>query len=240
MLETLDWLVERLDYETYLRKQDQADFRTRLEVLEEFRNACGDFDSNGGRGVDTFLQEISLSSDMDQGSPEQPSVTLMTCHSAKGLEFDHVFLIGLEEGLLPHGASFDDEVKLEEERRLCYVAMTRARETLRLSAARSRTLHGETKSRRVSRFIEALPETLLLRDAGEAAGPRAEGAASRVDAEKLKTGTRVRHAKFGNGTVMYKSGTGTAVKVRIRFDRGGARQFLVRATPLEIVQGARR
>src|SRR5690606_14713411 len=136
-------------------------------------------------------------SDADGYQAGQPMASLMTCHAAKGLEFDHVFLIGLEEGLLPHAVSLGEEAGLEEERRLCYVAMTRARVSLTLPYARSRMTYGEREDREPSRFIAEIPETVLVRERDRTAGVSAIPAARTVAEDRLKTGTRVRHAKFG-------------------------------------------
>lgn len=228
-------VVEQTHYREWLEQSDASDYRDRIDNVEEFIQSCREHDESSSGGLQGFLQDLAISSEVDRWSEAMPAVTLMTCHSAKGLEFDHVFLIGLEEGFLPHGASMDEVSSVEEERRVCYVAMTRARESLHLSAAKSRSLFGETKPRHVSRFLEAIPASLLAHQGVGSAGPASTGGARRVDSTALKTGTRVRHKTFGTGRVMYTSGTGDNVKVTIRFDRGRSRQFLVRATPLEIM-----
>ena len=236
----LEDLLEATSYREYVEKSDEKDFRTRLEVVDEFASACGQFDEKGSGGLHEFLQDLSLATDTDGFEPDAPAAALITCHSAKGLEFDHVFLIGLEEGFLPHAVALDENDEVEEERRLCYVAMTRARKSLRLTAAESRLVYGERKTRVVSRFVEEIPQKHLARTASAEPGQpvRGQADARRVDASKLKMGTRVRHAKFGKGVVMYTSGTGSKVKVRIRFERGMTRQFMVSATPLEILEGS--
>ena len=145
-------------------------------------------------------------SDTDGLDEGNPAVTLMTCHSAKGLEFAHVFLIGFEEGLLPHAISMDEDSGIEEERRLCYVAMTRACKSLMLTAAESRMLYGEWKQREISRFYYEIPSDSVqvdTRRTEKAPKPKAmpKGMAE-VDDAALKLGTRVRHAKFGRGTCL--------------------------------------
>ena len=235
----LEGLLEATSYREYVEKSDEKDFRTRLEVVDEFASACTQFDEKGSGGLREFLQELSLASDTDGFEPGAPAAALITCHSAKGLEFDHVFLIGLEEGFLPHAIALDSDEDIEEERRLCYVAMTRARKTLTLSAAESRLVYGERKDRVISRFVDEISQGLLVRTGSAEPGRIGAGGtdARRADASKLKMGTRVRHAKFGKGVVMYTSGAGLRLKVRIRFDRGASRQFMVSATPLEILEG---
>jgi len=233
----LEDLLEATGYREYVEKSDEKDFRTRLEVVDEFASACARFDEKNGGDLREFLQDLSLATDTDDYQADAPAASLMTCHGAKGLEFDHVFLIGLEEGFLPHAVALDEEEDVEEERRLCYVAMTRARKTLTLTAAETRLVYGDRKDRIVSRFVDEIGEKHLARarsgDAGGAAPERID--VRRADGAKLKTGTKVRHAKFGKGVVMYTSGTGAKLKVRIRFDRGMSRQFMVSAAPLEIL-----
>ena len=133
----------------------------RLENMEEFIGVASEFDRLNPNGtLADFLQEISLYADVDDLDTQESLVTLMTLHNAKGLEFPVVFITGLEEGLFPHSRSLD-EARLEEERRLCYVGFTRARERLFLSHARSRMLHGGGGYRLPSRFLGELPSRLL-------------------------------------------------------------------------------
>ena len=135
-------LLVRIGYREYVERSDEKDARSRIEIVEEFLASCREFDASGAGGLDDFLQKLALSSEIDDWRSGTPAVTLMTCHSAKGLEFDHVYLLGLEEGLMPHRHGLDDVRDLEEERRLCYVAMTRARTTLTLTAAKTRVVYG--------------------------------------------------------------------------------------------------
>ena len=133
----------------------------RIENLEEFVSVAEEFDRlNPGETLSDFLQEISLYADIDNYDETQPLITLMTLHNAKGLEFPVVFITGMEEGLFPHSRSLDEQ-RLEEERRLCYVGVTRAKDRLYLSFARSRALHGEGGFRLPSRFLGEMPAHLL-------------------------------------------------------------------------------
>jgi DNA helicase-2/ATP-dependent DNA helicase PcrA len=243
----IEHLMDRTGYREFIRLSDEKDFRTRLEVLDEFVSACAQFDErNPGGKLEDYLQELSLMSDTDGLDPAAPQLKLLTCHSAKGLEFDHVYLIGLEEGFLPHASSLDADEAMEEERRLCYVAMTRARKSLILTAAESRVVYGETRERIVSRFVDEIPAVHLVRICAERAGrggsakasvQAGSAAAQRADGNRLKTGARVRHAKFGQGVVMYTAGTGAKLKVTIRFNTGISRQFMASAAPIEILEG---
>ena len=234
--ELAESLLEKTEYRDYVRKSDEKDFRSRLEIVEEFVAACLEFDERDSGGVLEFLQELSLVSDVDGWDPDLPAATLMTCHSVKGLEFDCVYLAGLEEGLLPHAAAFESETEIEEERRLCYVAMTRAREKLTLSAAEWRVVYNERKDRKLSRFVHEIPRNrLVLSRWDEAAPSRTPKPRPAVEAAQLKSGTRVRHPKFGPGYVQFTSGSGRNLKARIRFETGRGGTFLIRATPLEII-----
>jgi DNA helicase-2/ATP-dependent DNA helicase PcrA len=250
-------ILERTDYREYVREADAEDSRARLENVDEFLSTCAERDEAEAKGLEAFLQDLALVTDADSWDSSAQAVALMTCHSAKGLEFDRVFLVGLEEGLLPHATSLESEEELEEERRLCYVAMTRARKELFLSAARERLLYGERMSRETSRFLDEIPRELLTPAGPENApaeppqmAPRSRTAAATTRKKKppaapageaesgpMTTGTRVRHARFGDGTVLYTSGQGARMKARIRFDTGRARDFMVAKTPLEVLDG---
>ncbi|MBI5095164.1 MAG: UvrD-helicase domain-containing protein [Candidatus Hydrogenedentes bacterium] len=245
-------LLEKTKYRDYVQSSDERDFRARLEVVDEFVTACAQYDEKKSGDLLSFLQDLALVSDTDEYQAGQPMVTLMTCHSAKGLEFDSVFLVGLEEGLLPHANAEDSEMDVEEERRLCYVAMTRARKRLTLTAAESRMVYGQKRPCKASRFLDEIPSGQIevlgeeedetdYRRAGAPGGKarRVPAEAPKADAGRLKMGTRVRHARFGVGTVMYTSGVGTKLKARIRFATGPTREFMVSATPLEILEGSR-
>jgi DNA helicase-2/ATP-dependent DNA helicase PcrA len=201
-------------------------------------------------------------------------VRLMTVHAAKGLEFDQVFLVGIEEDLFPHATAVG-EGQVEEERRLCYVGMTRARRTLFLSAARSRRVHGRERWQEPSRFIREIdPRFIIIRDPPVAAcgttldqtrsrrsprvaarqqgsawggpgrqsrravpsGPTLQpGEARAATDEDLQVGVRVRHAKFGNGKISSRTGSGDRLKLVIRFNRAGTKTLLARYAKLQVV-----
>ncbi len=251
--ELVQTLLEKTGYRDYIRECDEKDLRDRLENIEEFLASCLEFDTGQRGGLLEFLQELSLLGGVDEWETSGDAVTLMTCHSAKGLEFDSVYLVGLEEGLLPHASSQSD-TEVEEERRLCYVAMTRARKKLTLTAAERRSLYGMTEPRDVSRFIGEIPSdhieevrkkkpagppAMAPRPVGAGAGRAVSLAAAHEAEPTVKMGTPVRHAKFGRGYVQSTSGSGDNLKARIRFDTGHSATFLLAKAPIEILKGKR-
>jgi len=215
-----------------------------------------------------FLSHASLEAGDNQAQAGQDAVQLMTVHAAKGLEFDAVFITGLEEGLFPHENSLLDTAGLEEERRLMYVAMTRARKRLYLTLAQSRMLHGQTRYALRSRFLEEVPEEHVkwltpkagkLDNAGfdtadlnasrrptDAFGrpsqgkiaPRAARGLSsgvKIGAQHFRIGQGVRHAKFGEGTILNLSGNGTDAQAQIQFREAGAKTLALGVAKLEII-----
>ncbi len=247
-------LLERIAYREYVERTEGRGEKSRAEIVEEFVSSCAQHDERQtGGGLLGFLQDLALMSDFDQWDSASPAVTLMTCHAAKGLEFDEVFLVGLEEGLLPHVAAEDDPESIEEERRLCYVAMTRARKRLILTTARRRLQYGEWRDSVRSRFVDEIAscgELVLVLPQRIDEHPRdsipAEsrthaqtipGSTAAKDKQPLRMGMRVRHAKFGVGVVMFTSGSGKNLKARIKFLNGRSRDFLVSYAPIDIIEG---
>lgn len=172
--ELLERVLDQSGYEAVLVRENTVESLARLENLEELSNVTNEFDKSRQSGsfsiseleesdspLESFLVEVSLLSDQDRSEEEVEQVTLMTLHSAKGLEFPVVFLAGLEEETFPHSRSMNNPDEMEEERRLCYVGMTRAMERLFMSAATTRTVHGNTMVKKVSRFIDEIPEELF-------------------------------------------------------------------------------
>ena len=243
-------ILEESGYWAWLEAETETDPEAagRLNNLQELLNAVREYEDKqrmAGVVIDLgrYLEEVSLQSDIDSYDPSQATITLMTVHLAKGLEYPVVFLTGLEEGLFPIGAGNSAPEELEEERRLCYVGITRARELLFMTYAATRRIFGQVYANLPSRFIL---EAQLMASAGprEAApiprGPRAEGGgfppAPGKPAAKFagfRVGMRVKHPQFGLGQVLDKSGSGEAVKVTVRFDDGRTTKLLVRYAPLE-------
>ena len=181
----------------------------RLEDLEEFKSLAINFEDNGIFDLETFLENIMLVSDTGQYSNNDDVVTLMTLHSAKGLEFKVVFIVGMEEGLFPHNRSFESESELEEERRLCYVGITRAKSKLYLLSARTRTIFGSTSLSLESRFIKEIdPELLNIVNTTKAVGVSLNtqkiipNMYNENSSSEFKSGDKVVHSVFGEGVIV--------------------------------------
>lgn len=261
-------LVRRVMHDTgyieALQQEKTIESRVRIENIDELLTATEDFsEQREDASLAAFLDQVSLITDMDQqaakaaGNRGADAVTLMTLHNAKGLEFPVVFMIGMEEGLFPHSRSVGNEVELEEERRLCYVGMTRAKDRLFISYALSRRLYGYSQSNYVSRFVEDIPSELMKYDSGNyipssaatfmTAGRRAEGNNSevvRLASRPTKNrgdsagpsyykGAVVRHAKFGIGTVQRTEGAGEDLKICVSFPGHGVKTLAVKYANLE-------
>jgi DNA helicase-2/ATP-dependent DNA helicase PcrA len=161
--ELIKRVIEDTGYMRELESEDTVENQTRIENLMEFVSVAMEFEKESETTtLGEFLESISLVSDIDETEENEDSVTLMTLHSAKGLEFPVVFLPGLEEGIFPSYRSMDEEPEVEEERRLCYVGITRAREKLYISASATRTLFGNTSYNKPSRFLKEIPENLIV------------------------------------------------------------------------------
>ena len=212
-------------------QQDKQDAE-RLENLEELVTAAAVFDEEytadapdeANPVLSAFLAHASLEAGEHQAESGQDALQLMTVHAAKGLEFHTVFITGLEEGLFPHENALYDEGGLEEERRLLYVAITRARRRLYLSYAETRMLHGQTRYGMASRFLREIPAELMKTVGGPAFQPDdtdTPAAAPRAEAAAFRVGQAVRHAKFGVGIVVDWEGRGNDARVQVNFRDSG-------------------
>ena len=203
LTELVDYILERSGMRNELEQEGTLESEVRLENLEEFKSITKNFEEEKGIvSLDEFLNELSLVSDVEEYKNNTDVVTLMTVHSAKGLEFDNVFVIGLEEGIFPHTNSLDDYDQIEEERRLCYVAITRARKKLWLINAKKRTLYGMDSVNPVSRFLKEISEYLLESDAKneEIRVIRKE---NMIDTSaEYGVGDRIKHDTFGMGVIV--------------------------------------
>ena len=237
-------------YMSMLREQGTEEARGRMENLEELAAGAQDFarsreaagDGGSGRGMlEAYLESVSLVADVDSMDSDD-KITLMTMHNAKGLEFPVVFMVGMEEGVFPHARSFTDSEEMEEERRLCYVGLTRARRRLYLVSATTRTLFGSFNYNAESRFLKEIPANLMTRAAPrqrdadrERAGPGPAGPTRSLLGDEPGAGDRVRHDKFGTGTVRSVKGSGNQAEAVIDFDAEGRKTLLLAWAPLEKV-----
>jgi len=207
----------------------------RLENVEELLRAAGEWEEEGGGDLAAFLDEVALAARAEEpGGEEGGAVSLMTLHNAKGLEFKVVFLVGVEEGLLPHRSS-TSPAELEEERRLFYVGITRAMDLLYLTHASEREVYGRRERVEPSRFLREIPPELLAPASpyGDSVEVRAK---ARPPAEGgFKGGERVRHPRFGLGTVVAARGEGERAEVTVHFENVGLKRLLVKYAGLERV-----
>jgi len=229
-------------------KQDKVDKgEEKVENLEELVNAARLFDANQENQdnlpeLDLFLAYAALEAGDMQADDFEDCVQLMTLHSAKGLEFKLVFLVGMEEGLFPSQQSVDDLGRLEEERRLCYVGITRAMRQLSLSYAESRRLYGRETNPRPSRFLREIPAELLqeVRMRANVSRPLASSGVKQVplaNTGKYKLGQRVSHEKFGEGIILQLEGEGAQERVQINFKQVGVKWLMLAYAKLAVAAG---
>jgi DNA helicase-2/ATP-dependent DNA helicase PcrA len=249
-------VLHRSGYMQALAREDNPEAEARIENLRELASSAEDFHAVNAEVADPdrselelYLDQVALISDIDGYDHRADSVSLMTAHSAKGLEYPVVFLVGMEEGVFPHASSSRDDEGLEEERRLCYVGMTRAMEELSMTCARERRRFGTRSYQSPSRFLREVPEALMDVQAGSGAPRRGRlpsaGSAgeSRLDRsysqeshdseDGVREGMRVRHSVFGIGTVVAVLGQGLDQKLKIKFERAGIKTIMVRYANLE-------
>jgi len=237
-------ILDSSGYKNELQQENTDEANSRLENIDEFLSAAHEFEiSNTDAGLFDFLENIALISDIDKDEENEDSITLMTLHSAKGLEFQVVFLSGMEEGLFPISRALYSDNEMEEERRLCYVGITRAKRQLYISYAKQRTMHGQTAPQFPSRFISEIPRNLLqntdnVRPSPSHAVHKNDTSAQNIKAEEnndFKLGDRVMHAKFGQGTIISIDGNVYDTRIKIAFDHGGNRDFIAEMAPIEKV-----
>ncbi|MFO7266166.1 MAG: DNA helicase PcrA [Bacillota bacterium] len=305
-------VLERTGYLAELMAERTLEAEARIENLREFLSVTRQFEQEQGGGLGEFLEHVALVSDVDAYDAEANSVTMMTLHAAKGLEFPVVFLVGMEDGIFPHSRALAEPEELEEERRLCYVGMTRAKERLYLTCARQRLLYGQTVASKVSMFVGEVPQELVEdlssdddymagfggslwyeadrfgtgrwggdsygagayepggygsgrsgngaesgyayggRPAGRGVAPagpvrfgagdlRTAGAGGpgrprpSFDPSTLQAGDKVRHAVFGEGTVVSCAPAGSDTVVTVAFPEHGVKKLLASVAPLEKV-----
>ncbi len=251
-------VLEQTQYIQFLKNQDAADAENRIQNLEELDNALAHFEKERGEEatLQSFLEELALVSDADEVDAALDSVTMMTLHISKGLEFPVVFMVGMEEGLFPSAqrASDLDGSEIEEERRLCYVGMTRARKRLFLTHAKTRKVWGQDQSNPPSRFLREIPQEYVESSSGRfqprflqryQERTRTNEQFNELDpfpdyeneatgsSNSLGKGARVRHPTFGVGTIYKTEGQGDEQKVSILFHDNSIRKFVVKHARLE-------
>ena len=205
LTELVDYVLEETGIKKELESEKSIEADARLENLEEFKSITKSFeDENGLVSLEDFLEQISLVSDIEEHKNETNVITLMTVHSAKGLEFDYVFIIGLEEGIFPHKNSFDNDQNMEEERRLCYVAITRAKLGLYLLNAHHRMLYGMDNMNPESRFIKEINDEYLDSDVDKLSKKEViiDMKDNIDDTIKYNLGDKVEHIVFGKGIIV--------------------------------------
>ncbi|NLL39825.1 MAG: UvrD-helicase domain-containing protein [Clostridiales bacterium] len=241
--ELYEYLLRRTGYIDMLEKKNPQENASRIENIWELKsNIITYMQENEDGSLAGFLDEIALYTDIEQLDESVDSAIMMTMHSAKGLEFPVVFIVGAEEGIFPGVRSIGEPEELEEERRLCYVAITRAKKKLYITAARQRMLFGRTSANRISRFVEEIPDAYMdkvqpgitiIRNTGFSA-PRPKTEKSRIEWQEKKTvpvtefrkGDRVHHKAFGEGLLISVTAMGGDALLEIAFDSVGTKRLL--------------
>ncbi len=293
LTEFVTTLVDKTGLLAQYQKEDSDEARSRVENIQEFMGAVEEYAKvTDNPTLEDYLENVSLVTDLDQQEDERGYVTLMTLHSAKGLEFPNVFMTGMEEGIFPSARSLQDDTRMEEERRLCYVGITRAQKRLFISRATQRMLYNQVNRNAPSRFLQEIPARLMTDEMAtmrEHFGDRAQmqgrtrnqynrgGATPRTTPSSTPTvrpggsglkglnipgvqkgfgfsqsparqlsdsvlqnmyqpGDRVRHLKFGEGTVLEVTGTGSTSRIKIEFTAYGVKEFALTVAPIVKVE----
>ena len=247
-----EYVIEQTGIKAQYSKLDDDSIQ-RMENIKEFLGAIQEYEkSTENPSLEDYLEQAALVTDVDDLSENSGSVTLMTMHSAKGLEFQAVFVLGCEDGLFPSSRSFTDDTRLEEERRLMYVAITRAKDQLFLTHVQKRMLYGSPQYNRASRFLKELPQDLLLnidqtiehhrenkprervaptyfRGGAQPNVIHAKPPANHLAGSKLQAGDTVEHRKFGRGTVIGVKGN----IAQVAFAGQGIKELDMQFAPME-------
>ncbi|WP_050606574.1 DNA helicase PcrA [Clostridium niameyense] len=250
-------VLEETGYLKGLKNSKNADDISRVENLQELVSAAMDFERESeDKSLGAFLEKVALVTDIDNYDENSDSVALMTVHSAKGLEFPVVFMVGMENGIFPGSKSLNDPKEMEESRRLCYVAITRAKEQLYITSAQMRKVFGRTVCYPISDFITEISKELIeemnmamksnknsmmtnnfnnykSRFSGSTA-PVKNQPKNDLDKSLVKVGTKIKHKEFGVGTIITTAQSGNDVKLTIAFDRMGIKNLMLSMAPIEI------
>jgi DNA helicase II / ATP-dependent DNA helicase PcrA len=257
-------ILEKTGYLKELKEENTPESKSRIENLEELYSAAVEFEENyEDKSLSMFLERVALVSDQDQIN-EFGGVTLMTLHTAKGLEFPVVFIAGFEDGIFPHFSAKEDYEEMEEERRLCYVGITRAKEHLYLTCAKQRMMFGRTMVNQVSPFLEEMPEELVNditpksvsfnrvyghdRSSGGSFNPQrshltapvvfassSPKAVNGVKRSEVKAGVKINHKVFGKGIVIAVKEAAGDKQITVHFDNAGLKNLLLGSAPIEIL-----
>ena len=254
----LDELIEKSGYIRMLEERNTVEDMTRADNVRELKTSIIQFmRQSGDRTLAGFLADVALYTDLDNYDKDADSVVMMTIHSAKGLEFSTVFLVGMEETIFPGLRAIGDEEEMEEERRLCYVAITRAKEKLCLTGARQRMIFGRTNVNKVSRFVEEIPPELIdhknipkgydyherrqqlgfefhssVTNKSYAIRPSAPKSAAPKSAPGFSLGDRVKHKAFGPGRIVKMTPMGGDYLIEVAFEEKGTKKLMLRAAAL--------
>ncbi|TRM11577.1 DNA helicase PcrA [Lentibacillus cibarius] len=251
----VDTVLERTGYEEMLKNERSLESQSRLENLEEFKTVTQEFEEGAeDKTLVAFLTDLALVADIDHVDDEEaenePKVTMMTLHAAKGLEFPVVFLVGMEENVFPHSRSMMDNEEMEEERRLAYVGITRAEQELHLTHAKMRTLYGKTNMNPISRFINEIPEDLVdgieearatmygsISKSNQKPAPKRQASkieqTSGAESQAWSPGDKAEHKKWGVGTVVKVQGEGESMELDIAFPAPtGIKRLLAKFAPI--------
>lgn len=258
-----DQLLEKTGYLRLLEEKNTVEDSARAENVKELKTSIINYKSETTEPtLEGYLADVALYTDMDNYDKDQDCVVMMTMHSAKGLEFTNVFLVGAEEGIFPGIKAIGEPDEMEEERRLCYVAITRAKKKLCISCARQRMLFGKTTANRVSRFIDEIPDehiekrniprgygfgekSTVQREYGQRSSYQTksrpvsapvQAAAKSAPAPSFKVGERVRHRAFGDGQITKMTPMGNDQLIEISFDGGITKKLMLRAAALHMVK----
>ena len=243
--EQVDGIIKLSGLINHFKKEKGEKGLARIENLEELVKAASEFEVGDDEELkemntmQAFLAHAALESGETQAGDKSNCVHLMTLHSAKGLEFPSIYLVGMEEGLFPHQRSSNDLKQLEEERRLCYVGITRAKKTLTLTYTQHRRLHGSDYYPQPSRFINEIPAELLceIRLGGSVTESlfRSEETKSSGKDGQLTLGQRVSHAKFGEGVILNLEGNGSHMRIQVNFEKAGSKWLVASYANLQSV-----
>ncbi|WP_461206599.1 DNA helicase PcrA [Clostridium sp. DL1XJH146] len=258
-------IIDTTGYMDMYKYSNDIEDLTRIENIKELISAAVEFENNSeDKTLSAFLEQATLVSDVDNRDEDADTIVLMTIHSAKGLEFPVVFMVGMENGIFPGNRTMDDDDEMEEARRLCYVGITRAKEQLYMTSAEKRMVFGRTQFYAQSDFLgeisEDLKEEIIIEKPknnnmktsfdtekyemkktsihtlkAKKSKPKAINMSNEVNKEDVLIGTKVKHANFGIGTVVTLSNAGNDKKVTIAFENMGIKQFILSKAPLELI-----